>query len=74
MAGPVWKFEAEREGVCDNCLRRRRGMFVEGRITGNELEPVRLVCTDCIARYKGFVISGEAAGHAPGPAYAHNRR
>ncbi len=73
MAGPVWRFEPQREGVCDNCLRRRQGLFVEGRIATNELEPVRLVCPDCIARFSRFVISGETPGHAPGPAYAHNR-
>jgi hypothetical protein len=74
MAGPVWKFDAEREGVCDNCLRRRKGMYVEGEVAENELDPVRLVCPDCIARYKRLVISGEARGHARGPAYAHTRR
>jgi hypothetical protein len=74
MAGPVWRFDAEREAVCDNCLRRRRGMFIEGDVAENELEPVRLVCSDCIARYKRLVISGEATGHARGPAYAHTRR
>ncbi len=73
MAGPVWRFEREREGVCDNCLRRMKGMFVEGQIADNELQPVRMLCPDCIGRYTRLVISGERPGHAPGPAYAHNR-
>jgi hypothetical protein len=73
MAGPVWRFDAEREGICDSCLRRRKAFFVEGDVADNRLEPVRLVCADCISRFKGLVISGEIGRRATGPAYAHNR-
>jgi hypothetical protein len=72
MAGPVWRFDAEREGICDSCLRPFKGMFVEGEVADNVLEPVRLVCSDCISRMKGLVVSGEAGGHARSPAYARD--
>jgi hypothetical protein len=72
MAGPVWRFDANLEGICDSCLRSRTGMFVEGEIVDNKLEPVRLVCSDCISRTKDLVVSGEIGGRAKAPAYAHD--
>jgi hypothetical protein len=72
MAGPVWRFAAEREGTCDSCLRTIKGMFIEGEVAENELEPVRLVCPECISRMKGLVVSGEVGGHARSPAYARD--
>lgn len=73
MAGPVWRFDPEREGVCDACLRRCKGMYVEGEVADNELRPVRAVCPACMAGENGLVISGEAGSRATAPAYAHNR-
>ena len=74
MAGPVWQFDTKAEGICDSCLRRRKGMFVEGEVAGNELRPVRLVCRECISGLGEWVISGEMDGRVPGPAYAHNNQ
>ncbi|HVN32462.1 MAG TPA: hypothetical protein VMT45_10800, partial [Thermoanaerobaculaceae bacterium] len=67
MAGPVWRFDPERKGICDRCLRRSTGMFVEGEVAENTLEPMRLICPDCISRTNGLVVSGEAGGHARSP-------
>jgi hypothetical protein len=72
MAGPVWRFDPVREAICDSCLRRVTGIFVEGEVSDNTLEPVRLVCSDCISRMKGLVVSGEVGGHARSPAYARD--
>ena len=72
MAGPVWRFEKDREGVCDSCLRRSRGMYAEGEVTDNELRPVRLICRSCAEDAAGLAVSGEAGNHAVAPAYAHN--
>jgi hypothetical protein len=72
MAGPVWRFDPEREGICDSCLRRSKGMFVEGEIAANALELVRQVCPACISTMNELVVSGEAGGHARSPAYAHD--
>ena len=74
MAGPVWRFDETREGICDSCLRRRTGMFIEGEVAANELRPVRVVCRECISGLGEWVISGEVDGRVPGPAYAHNNR
>ena len=73
MAGPVWQFDAERAGICDSCLRRCTGMFVEGEVADNALEPVRLICPDCISRMGRLVVSGEIGSQAKAPAYAHDR-
>ncbi|MBZ5588149.1 MAG: hypothetical protein LAO05_06260 [Acidobacteriia bacterium] len=72
MAGPVWRFVTDKEGVCDSCLRRSRGMYVEGEVTDNELRAVRALCRTCAEDVKGLVVSGETAGRAVAPAYAHN--
>jgi hypothetical protein len=72
MAGPVWRFVDDREGVCDSCLRRSKGMYVEGEVTDNELHAVRAVCRACATNVSGLVVSGEAEGRATAPAYAHN--
>jgi hypothetical protein len=74
MAGPVWQFDAKREGICDSCLRRCTGMFVEGEVADNTLKPVRMVCPDCVSSMKGLVVSGEIGGDAKAPAYAHNNQ
>jgi hypothetical protein len=73
MAGPVWQFDAKREGICDSCLRRCTGMFVEGEVADNQLEAVRVVCPDCISSVKELIVSGEIGGEAKAPAYAHDR-
>jgi len=72
MAGPVWRFVSDREGTCDACMRRCRGMYVEGEVTDNELRTLRAVCPACAANAGGLVVSGEAGGRAVAPAYAHN--
>ena len=72
MAGPVWRFASDREGVCDSCLRRCRGMYVEGEVVDNELRGVRMICRSCAAAVGGLTVSGEDTGHAVAPAYAHN--
>ncbi len=72
MAGPVWRFDATREAVCDSCLRACTGLYVEGEIADNELSPVRVVCPDCMARTNRLVVSGEVGGRVPAPAYAHS--
>jgi len=72
MAGPVWRFASDREGVCDSCMRRVRGMYVEGDVADNELHGVRLICRACAENASGMVVSGEDAGRAVAPAYAHN--
>ncbi len=74
MAGPVWRFDETKEAICNSCLRRRKGMFVEGEVEDNDLHPVRLVCRECSARTAGLVVSGELDGRVPGPAYAHNNQ
>jgi len=70
MAGPVWRFICDREGTCDSCLRRCKGMYVEGEVADNELRVVRAVCPACAANVSGLVISGEDEGRAVAPAYA----
>ena len=72
MAGPVWRFVKDSEGVCDSCLRRSRGMYVEGEVSDNELRPVRLICRSCAGDPTGLAVSGEAGNRAAAPAYAHN--
>lgn len=72
MAGPVWRFAKDREGVCDSCLRRSLGMFVEGEVSDNELRAVRLICRSCAEDAAGLAVSGEAGNRAVAPAYAHN--
>ncbi len=74
MAGPVWRWMGELEGICDSCLRRCRGLYVEGEVADNELRSVRAVCPACAANARGLVVSGEADGRVPGPAYAHNNQ
>ncbi len=74
MAGPVWRWVSDREGTCDSCLRRCKGMYVEGEVADNQLKAVRAVCPACAADAHGLVVSGEAEGRAPAPAYAHNAR
>ncbi len=72
MAGPVWRFVSDREGICDSCLRRSRGVYVEGEVADNELRPVRLLCRDCAEDPGGLAVSGERGERAVAPAYAHN--
>ncbi|HVN76457.1 MAG TPA: hypothetical protein VMT19_09080 [Thermoanaerobaculaceae bacterium] len=72
MAGPVWRFQGEMEGTCDACLRRCRGMYVEGEVARNELRTVRALCPACAVNVAGLVVSGEDEGRAKAPAYAHN--
>ena len=72
MAGPVWRFVKDREGVCDSCLRRSRGMYVEGEVSDNELRVVRLICCSCAGDATGLTVSGEIGDRAVAPAYAHN--
>ena len=50
------------------------GMFVEGEVVDNELEPVRVVCPDCLSRTNELAVSGEIGGSRQGPAYAHNNQ
>ena len=69
MAGPVWRFEANRVASCVVCFREARGVFIEGEVLDNELEPGRAVCPDCYRRSAGIVVAGEAGAHAPAPAY-----
>ena len=72
MAGPVWRFMTEKEGVCDSCLRRSLEMYVEGEVADNELRAVRALCRNCAENAKGLAISGETGARAVAPAYAHN--
>ena len=72
MAGPIWRYLGDTEGVCDSCLRRCTGMYVEGDVADNELRPVRCLCPACAEDAAGLAISGEAGGRAVAPAYAHN--
>ncbi len=72
MAGPIWRYVSDLEGTCDACLRKCRGMYVEGEVADNELRAVRAVCPACAANAGGLTVSGEAGGRATAPAYAHN--
>ncbi len=72
MAGPVWRFDENRDAICDSCLRECKGMYVEGDVSDNELTPVRAVCPECLATMNRLVVSGETGGRAKAPAYAHN--
>ncbi len=72
MAGPVWRFDEGREAICDVCLRECVGVYVEGEVADNELEPVRAVCPECLASMNRLVVAGETGGRATAPAYAHN--
>jgi hypothetical protein len=70
VSGPVWQFESNLEATCDECRRRREGMFVEGEVVDNVLLPGRQVCSDCFTRWQPYVVAGEVGRRAPGPAYA----
>lgn len=70
MSGPVWRFEGSEAGVCDVCFRDTTGVFVEGEVVGNQLQPTRRVCPPCLQAAGDLVISGEAGTRRPGPAYA----
>ncbi|MGD1147871.1 MAG: hypothetical protein ABR961_07980 [Thermoanaerobaculaceae bacterium] len=72
MAGPVWRFIDGLEGTCDACLRKCKGMYVEGEVADNKLGAVRSVCPTCAENVRGLVVSGEAGGRVVAPAYAHN--
>ena len=72
MAGPVWRFMKDMAGSCAACLRRCKGMYVEGEVVDNELSAVRAVCPNCAENINGLVVSGEAGGRGVAPAYAHN--
>jgi hypothetical protein len=72
MAGPVWRFDENKDTTCDVCLRTCRGLYVEGEVADNELAPVRAVCADCLQATNRLVVSGETGGRAKAPAYAHN--
>jgi hypothetical protein len=66
----VWQFEPRQEGTCEECRRRREGMFVEGEVVDNVLRPGRLVCAPCRGQWRPYVVAGEVGRHEPGPAYA----
>jgi hypothetical protein len=70
VSGPVWRFEPEQAGTCDLCRRRREGLYVEGQVVDNVMEPARLVCGPCFDRWRPYVVAGEVGRRAPGPAYA----
>lgn len=70
MSGPVWRFEPEQQGACDVCRRPGGGMYVEGEVVDNVLEPARLVCAPCFDRWRPYVVAGEVGQREPGPAYA----
>jgi hypothetical protein len=72
MAGPVWRFDENKDTICDICLRECKGVYVEGDVADNELTPVRAVCPDCMARSDRLVVAGETNERAKAPAYAHN--
>jgi hypothetical protein len=71
MSGPVWRFDAEQEGRCEVCLRLSKGLFLEGEVRDNTLEPVRAVCTGCMRTTAGLVVTGESGSRVAAPAYAH---
>ncbi len=70
MSGPVWRFEERREARCDACLRTASGVYVEGEIGANRLEPRRALCPTCFAGGAPMVVSGHGGDRVPGPAYA----
>jgi hypothetical protein len=72
MAGPVWRYDEDRDAICDVCLRATRGVYVEGEVADNSLAPVRSVCPECLATTNRLVVSGEVGDRAKAPAYAHN--
>jgi hypothetical protein len=72
MAGPVWRFDEHKEGICDVCLRECTGMYIEGQVVDNELTAVRAVCPECLTSMNRLVVSGESNDRAKAPAYAHN--
>jgi uncharacterized protein CbrC (UPF0167 family) len=70
MSGPVWRFEDKREAQCEVCLRAVTGVYVEGEIDANRLEPRRALCPACFAGGARMVVSGHAGDRVPAPAYA----
>ncbi len=70
MSGPVWRWEPEAAGFCDVCFREATGLFVEGTVIDNVLQPTRRVCPTCLNQAAPFVLRGEAGTRRPGPAYA----
>ncbi|MEW6337949.1 MAG: hypothetical protein ACOY3Y_05295 [Acidobacteriota bacterium] len=70
MSGPVWRFEERREAQCDVCLRQVTGVYVEGEIGANRLDPHRALCPACFAGGASMVVSGHRGDRVPGPAYA----
>jgi hypothetical protein len=70
MSGPVWRFEPGAAGLCDICFRNTIGMFVEGDVIDNQLQPTRRVCSTCMESAGPLVVRGEAGIRRPGPAYA----
>jgi len=70
MSGPVWRYEPSAAGPCDVCFRDTSGMFVEGDVIDNELQPTRRICPTCMNSAGSLVIRGEAGTRRPGPAYA----
>ncbi len=70
MSGPVWRFEPGAAGLCDICFREAVGLFVEGDVLDNELQPTRRVCPPCLRAAGNLLISGEGGTRRPGPAYA----
>jgi len=71
MAGPVWRFEGERETTCDICFRKSTGAFVEGEVAANQLRPARVVCPACFRSGAALVVRGEAGRQVGAPGYAH---
>jgi hypothetical protein len=69
----VWRFERERCGACELCLRVTTGFFVEGEVVDNALTAPRLVCAECYRRFAGLVVGDELGDRAQAPAYAHTR-
>jgi hypothetical protein len=69
----VWRFERERHGACELCLREATGVFVEGEVVDNALTAPRLVCPECYRRFADLAVGAELGGRVAAPAYGHTR-
>lgn len=70
MSGPVWRFEKDVTGTCDQCLRPTVGVYLEGEVADNGLSSHRLVCPECMKRWNPLVVGGELGRKSHSPAYA----